>query len=247
MSLDTAEEISERIIGHDKAAAAVVYRSIMQAIKDGALQAGDKLPNERDLAKRYGTSRSTIRNVFAMMSSHGLVTRKVGSGSFLSDKLLQLLNESSDIPVAAHHQNVPTFSEILEGRLLFEPAMMVLAAKRADEADFAQMRRHLAKIRQAQEWIDFKEHIYGVHQSIFGATKNRFLIQIFESIVADRRAVQYDGRSALHGTINEAIREQTLRELTSVVDALESRDAKAATRLMNEYFSRIYASLSVYG
>ncbi|MDR3411514.1 MAG: GntR family transcriptional regulator [Formivibrio sp.] len=244
--MNRAEDISERIVGQDKAAAGIVYRSIMQSIRDGVLKAGDKLPNERDLAQRFETSRSTIRNVLAMMATQGLVTRKVGSGSFLSGNLLQQLHEA-DLPVAAYHQEVPTYSEILEGRLLFEPAMMALAAKRAEEGDFNLMRKHLSGIREAQEWLDFKEHIYGVHQAIFAATRNRFLIQVFENIVADRRAVQYDGRSSLYGPIREVVREQTLRELTSIVDALQARDGKAATKLANDYFTRIFASLSVYG
>lgn len=240
------EDISERIVGQDKAAAGIVYRSIMQSIKDGHLKAGDKLPNERELARRFETSRSTIRNVLAMMTTQGLVTRKVGSGSYLSGGLLQQLQES-DLPVAAYHKDVPTYSEILEGRLLFEPTMMVLAAKRADAEDFEQMHRHLAGIREAHEWLSFKEHIYGVHQAIFLSTKNRFLAQVFENIIADRRAVQYDGRSGLLGPIREPVREQTLKELSSIVEAIEARDGKLATKLANDYFTRIFASLSVYG
>lgn len=239
-------DLSGRIAAQDQATAAKVYRSILQAIRDGVLKPGDKLPNERELSARFETSRSTVRHALGMMSTQGLLVRKVGSGTYLADSLMQLLSES-DLPVAAHHDNVPTYAEILEGRLLFEPAMMALSAQRADVDDFALMRQHLAAVRDAPQWIAFKEGIYGVHLAIFQATKNRFLMQVFDAVVADRRAVQYDGRTGAQGLVSAVVREQTLRELSAIVDALEARDAKAATRLADEYFARILASLSVYG
>ncbi|CAN7557600.1 MULTISPECIES: FadR/GntR family transcriptional regulator [unclassified Variovorax] len=242
----TVADLSARIAAQDKATASKVYRAILQSIRDGVLKPGNKLPNERDLSAQFNTSRSTVRHALAMMSAQGLLERKVGSGTFLAESSMQLLSES-DLPVAAHHQDVPTYAEILEGRLLFEPAMMALSAQRADADDFALMRHHLGVVRDADQWIDFKEGIYGVHHAIFRATKNRFLMQVFDAVVADRRAVQYDGRSSLNGPVGAIVREQTLRELTTIVDALEARDAKAATRLADDYFTRILASLSVYG
>lgn len=244
--MNSNDDISERIVGHDKSAAVSVYRSIMQAIREGALKAGDKLSNERELAKRFNTSRSTIRNVLAMMSTQGLLTRKVGSGSYLSENLHQQLNET-DRPVAATHQEVPTYSEILEGRLLFEPLMMVLVAQRAQAKDFELMRQHLEGISHAREWLQYKEHIYAVHQAIFAATGNRFLSQIFDNVIADRRAVKYDGQHSLHSPVNEIVRAQTVRELTRLVDALQARKGKLAQKLATDYFTRILASLSVYG
>lgn len=239
-------DLSERITAQDKATASKVYRAILQSVRDGLLKAGDKLPNERELSTRFATSRSTVRHALAMMSAQGLLERKVGSGTFLVDTLIQRLGEA-DLPVAAHHQDVPTYMEILEGRLLFEPAMMTLSAQRADEDDFALMRHHLCVVRDADQWIDFKEGIYGVHLAIFRATKNRFLMQVFDAVVSDRRAVQYDGRTSLNGPVGAIVREQTLRELAAIVDALQARDGKAATSLAYDYFARILASLSVYG
>jgi DNA-binding FadR family transcriptional regulator len=238
-------DLSGRIAAQDKATASKVYRAILQSIRDGVLKAGDKLPNERELSTQFATSRSTVRHALAMMSAQGLLERKVGSGTFLAESLIEKLGES-DLPVAAHHQNVPTYAEILEGRLLFEPAMMALSAQRADADDFALMRHHLGVVRDADHWIDFKEGIYGVHLAIFRATKNRFLMQVFDAVVADRRAVQYDGRDSLNGPVGNIVREQTLRELTAIVDALQTRDAKGATRLADDYFTRILASLSLY-
>ena len=248
-SIDAAgpvADLSERIGAQDKATAAKVYRAILKSIQDGMLKPGDKLPNERDLSTQFQTTRGTVRHALAMMSSQGLLLRKVGSGTFLADSLLQLMSQT-DLPVAAQHDNVPTYGEILEGRLLFEPAMMALSAQRADAEDVALMRHHLAAVRDADQWIDFKEGIYGVHQAIYRATHNRFLMQVFEAVVTDRRAVQYDGRSGLHGPVGAIVRDKTLRELTAIVDAIAVRDAKAATDLATDYFTQILASLTVYG
>ena len=72
-------------------------------------------------------------------------------------------------------------------------------------------------------------------------------MQVFEAVVTDRRAVQYDGRSSLHGPVGAIVRDKTLRELTAIVDAIAARDAKAATELATDYFTQILASLTVYG
>jgi len=94
-------DLSGRIAAQDKATASKVYRAILQSIRDGVLKPGDKLPNERDLSEQFKTSRSTVRHALAMMSAQGLLERKVGSGTFLAESLMQLLSES-DLPVAAH-------------------------------------------------------------------------------------------------------------------------------------------------
>ncbi|MFD1839085.1 FadR/GntR family transcriptional regulator [Paracidovorax cattleyae] len=239
-------DISPRIAGQDKAAATRVYRAILQSIREGALREGDKLPDERTMSVRFEASRGTVRHALAMMEHQGLVVRKVGSGTYLKESAEQVLS-ATDLPVAAHHENVPTYAEILEGRLLFEPAMMELSARRADEEDFARMRQQLAVVREAERWLAFKEGIYGVHLAIFRATHNRFLVQVFETVINDRRAVDYDGRTGVHGPVSPLVREQAVRELSEIVEALVRRDGKAASRLAEEYFTRILGSLSLYG
>ncbi len=235
-----------RIAGQDKATAARVYQAILQSIREGALKVGDQLPNERLLSVQFATSRGTVRHALAMMETQGLVVRKVGSGTFLREAALQASSET-DLPVAAHHDNVPTYAEILEGRLLFEPAMMELSAQRAQEEDFTRMQRQLAVVREAQRWIDFKEGIYGVHLAIFKATQNRFLVQVFEAVISDRRAVDYDGRTGVQGPVSPLVREQAVRELSEIVNALTRRDGKAASQLAQDYFTRILGSVSLYG
>lgn len=246
MNQDPAtQSLAIQLPGHQRSDALQTHRDLMQRIRGQEFAPGERLPNERDLASHYGVSRNTIRNVLTAMQSQGFVERKMGSGTYLSQTAVHRLVE--DKPVASHHDNVPNFVEILEGRMLFEPEMMQLAAKRADESDFAEMREQLRLLREAKEWIDFKERIYGIHMAIYRATKNRFLIQIFDSIIADRRAVDYDGGSQTHSPVSEYVREQTLKELNAMVEALLMRDDKTATKRAKDYFHRILSSVAVYG
>ena len=57
---------------------------------------------------------------------------------------------------------------------------------------------------------------------MFAATKNRFLIQIIDSIVADRRAVVFDGQD-IDRPAPAAVREQTHKELAAIVEAIAAR------------------------
>lgn len=51
------------------------------------LKPGDRLMSERDLAERYGLSRTTVRLALTELESLGLVVRRQGQGTFVSDNI----------------------------------------------------------------------------------------------------------------------------------------------------------------
>src|ERR1044072_1467976 len=110
------------IMTNDRATPSLVYRSLLRSIKDGLMVPGAKLPNERELAQQLNTSRTAVRSALAMMERQGLLRRRVGSGPFLTEDARDVF-ERMDQTDTAEHDAVPSFAEIVEGRLLFEPAM----------------------------------------------------------------------------------------------------------------------------
>lgn len=232
------------VTSQERATPSLVYRALLRAIRDGIMIPGSKLPNERELASQLRTSRTAVRSALSIMEREGLVRRRVGAGTFLTEDADQIF-ERMDQTDAGTHDAVPSFVEIVEGRLLFEPAMMHLVVSRADEGDVAAMRQMLENVLDAPTWADFKESIYALHEQMFAATKNRFLMQIMESILADRRAVAFDGRET-EKPAPQPVRTQTHKDLSAIVEAIAARDAKLAESLLSDHLMRTLATINIW-
>ena len=58
---------------------------IQRTITSGALRPGDLLPSETELCEAYGVSRNTVRQAIGTLEEDGLVVRKRGKGTFITD------------------------------------------------------------------------------------------------------------------------------------------------------------------
>ncbi|MHC9084880.1 MocR-like pyridoxine biosynthesis transcription factor PdxR [Luteimonas sp. RIT-PG2_3] len=67
-----------------------VQRAVRQLILDGMLDVGRSLPASRALAKSLGVSRDTIEVAYGQLHAEGFIERRVGSGSFVSERAQRL-------------------------------------------------------------------------------------------------------------------------------------------------------------
>jgi GntR family transcriptional regulator len=61
-----------------------VYKTLEQRIRDRHYQVGERLPSEDALCRDFGVSRVTIRQALGGLVEAGLLTRRRGSGSYVS-------------------------------------------------------------------------------------------------------------------------------------------------------------------
>ncbi|WP_120010585.1 GntR family transcriptional regulator [Teichococcus vastitatis] len=61
-----------------------IYLLLRDRIGSGALQDGDRLPGEPDLAAEYGVSRMTVRRALDQLAASGMVERRPGVGTFVT-------------------------------------------------------------------------------------------------------------------------------------------------------------------
>ncbi|HWA92179.1 MAG TPA: GntR family transcriptional regulator [Rhizomicrobium sp.] len=64
-----------------------LQRGLRQAIENKLLGPDDALPPERDLAEQFKVSRITVRKALDGLVSEGLLTRRQGSGTFISGRV----------------------------------------------------------------------------------------------------------------------------------------------------------------
>ncbi|MPS28531.1 MAG: PLP-dependent aminotransferase family protein [Alcaligenaceae bacterium] len=63
-----------------------IHRAVRQLILDGRLDAGRPLPASRVLAASLGVSRDTVEAAYGQLHVEGFIDRRVGSGSFVSER-----------------------------------------------------------------------------------------------------------------------------------------------------------------
>src|SRR5207302_11039329 len=80
-----------------------LYEQIVQQIEDSFLKgdrkAGDQLPAERELAQRFGVSRTAVRDAVKALREKGLVEAYSGRGTFITDGTSQAVRQSLDLMV----------------------------------------------------------------------------------------------------------------------------------------------------
>lgn len=63
-----------------------IVDELRASILDGRLEAGERVPSENELAKRYRTSRPTVRRALALLKAEGLLNTEQGRGVFVRPK-----------------------------------------------------------------------------------------------------------------------------------------------------------------
>ncbi|MFL5580835.1 MAG: GntR family transcriptional regulator, partial [Gemmatimonadaceae bacterium] len=61
-----------------------IYTRLRDAVLDGTLPGGHRLPSARTLAGDLGVSRNTVEAAFSQLVAEGFVTRRVGAGSYVA-------------------------------------------------------------------------------------------------------------------------------------------------------------------
>jgi GntR family transcriptional regulator/MocR family aminotransferase len=95
------------------------YLAIRDAVLNGLVQAGDRLPSTRTLGQRWGIARGTLESVFERLQLEGYIIRKVGSGSRVSavipDNYLKAIADSLSVRPSQSSETVqPTLQRSAE-------------------------------------------------------------------------------------------------------------------------------------
>lgn len=156
----------------------VIYK-IKQLIAKGAVSPGSKFLPERELAKEFGVNRASLRQALKVLEIMGVITQRVGDGTYLSANAESILHEPMEFLILlddlSHH-------ELFETRRIVEPELAARAAERATTEDLAQLRQAIMTMERSRTNQSRLDADMAFHECIFRASGNRICHLLFKVI-----------------------------------------------------------------
>ncbi len=208
-----------------------VASQIERLILEGALQPGDKLPPERELAERFQVSRSAVREALRTLELLGMVEPRPGEGTLVRVPSLEsLLNPLANILA----QKRELVGELLDVRKMIEPPLAARAAAHASTEEIAYLedilRRQGEKVRGGELAIEEDSEF---HYTIATAAKNSVVLKVLDVLMdllreSRERALQVEGRL-----------QKSLAGHRRILRAIKRHDAPAAGAAMLQHVEEI--------
>lgn len=113
-----------------------IVDKIEEAIKNGKLNEGVKLPSERVMAERYDVSRNVIREAYKISKEKGLVDIYSGKGAFVSKPKASVINDRLEDAISITESKL---YDLLEVREILEKAVAKKAVIMATNQDIERL------------------------------------------------------------------------------------------------------------
>ncbi|MCW5655303.1 FadR/GntR family transcriptional regulator [Hydrogenophaga sp.] len=214
--------------------------AIVVQMRAGQWRAGDRLPPERDLAERFGVSRTTVRKALGELKQMGLIEQTVGSGTYVAPGAVMRL----DVRARQDSSQHTSPAELMEARLAMEPAIIEMAIRNANSADLDRMDDCCTQAENADSLEAFEHWDGELHQAIADAAHNSFVGNVF-SLMKTVRA-QSDWGQLKKKSVTPERRMAYQTEHRAIVEALRDRDAERARALTLAHLLRVRQNLLGY-
>jgi DNA-binding FadR family transcriptional regulator len=183
----------------------------------GAFGPGNPFPNEAELAKRYGTSRSITRESVKMLTAKGLLRGRPRQGTTVQPEANWNLLDPDVLRWHLEQKfSLKLLMDFTQVRLAMEPQAAALAASSADAAAIAGIRQAVARM-----YADIAFHV-----ATLNASGNRFFINL-RGLVATALQISIRFTNRMKG-----VRLASVQAHEAVLEAIAARDARGAFEAM---------------
>ena len=181
------EKMDKRLLGSQ------VEDALFEYILHEPVEIGQKIPNEFDLAEKFGVGRSTIREAVKGLVSRGVLEVRRGSGTYvISTSTL----EEDPLGLSKFQDKYKLALELFDVRLMLEPEIAFLACQYASQKEREELSALCDEVEEL--FTSGKNHIkkdIEFHASIAKYSRNRVveillpLIQSLNETIESHRAI----------------------------------------------------------
>ena len=195
-----------------------IEAQLMRYIREEPIPVGEKIPNEFELAEKFGVGRSTIREAVKGLVSQGMLEVRRGSGTYV---ISAYPAEEDPLGLGRYDDKYQLALELFDVRLMIEPEIAAYAAMNATEWDVAELHRLCNEVEEI--YRSGENHVrkdIELHTAIARCSKNRvveILVPLIDSAVFTFANVTH-----------RELMEETIHTHRAVVDAIERHDQVGA-------------------
>lgn len=217
-----------------------IVEQIEEAITQGELRPGDRLPSERDLMATFEVSRPTVREALRVLESSGLVRSKHGDprGPEILAATPATLHKSL---TRLARLDVVSLLELVQFRIMLEGSACALAAQRRTNEQLAELDAAIVTMGDVvtHGFEAFSQADVAFHATVWRASGNQ-LIEIVGNVARDvvgglisKNLEAADDRDALMRLSLEHDRE--------ILAAIRASDGRRAGDLARTFVYEAYA------
>lgn len=118
----------------------LIIQQIKNAIIEGKMKVGDRLPSERELVKSFQASRISVREALKSLETAGLLVIKPGSGVFVTGVSSRPISESFSSILRIQKTSI---YELTDARMVFEPNIARLASEKVSPEDLLRLEKNI--------------------------------------------------------------------------------------------------------
>jgi len=210
-----------------------IVEQIRGAILSGELKIGHQLPPEKDFAKHFGVSKSSLREAYRVLEAFGLLEIRQGmsGGAFIKEVDLTTVKDS--LVNYFFFQN-PGIREYTQIRTFIEPQVVRICAAIITPKDIQYLENNISAMEQEPEGESFRSDLDSAfHKKLVDISGNKIISLIVDSIqtalINIKRIVHTD----------EDFLKMVCAGHRKIVDALKEHDPEKASAAMIEHINEV--------
>ncbi|MDK2798842.1 MAG: GntR family transcriptional regulator, transcriptional repressor for pyruvate dehydrogenase complex [Clostridiales bacterium] len=217
-----------------------IVEKFKQALAEGKLKVGDKLPPERELAHQLNVSRTSLREAIRILSAYGILESNPGEGTFVTDRFTESV---FDFLGFSGMLNKEKFKYLLQTRNIIETGSIDIAMEHFNDDMCVNMETLANKLKEETDLEKLGLLDAEFHEMIVEMTQNPILIKIYKMIFK----MLLSGTSKVISYPNA--RQIAIKDHKKIIDYFKNRQKeeckqalqnhlKATEELIEKYFTK---------
>ncbi|WP_273829611.1 FadR/GntR family transcriptional regulator [Pseudomonas sp. SBT1-2] len=224
-----------------------IYEQVADEIRAGIINGvylpGSRLPSERDLAQRFMVSRPAVREAIGALQNEGMVVTRLGSGTYVAERVM----ERPSMQGASRSEADFSPNSVLEVRLLIEPAIARLAARRGKRN--AQAEHYLAQMAGVKDVNDISQQALWsesdrlFHRQLAVMTEDALMVKIADEVSASMAQPLWN-RLRDDGIYDANRIQLYVAEHRLIYEAIVTGDEEAAAFYVENHLKRVQRDIN---